>query len=219
MWFHIDAAYGGAILLSDKHKSKLGNVNKADSITLDPHKWWFQPYETGCLIVKDKNTLKKSFAVQAEYLDDTIRDDKEVNFYDYGPQLTRSFRALKLYTFFRCEGLNKIGKDVAKGIQNAEYIETLLNKEEHWEIISPASIGIISFRANPGSMEIDNDKLNSELSKYVLEDGYAMITTTKMNGNIVLRMCPIHPETTNEYIDNTFVIMNKFIENHLQYRV
>lgn len=212
LWFHVDAAYGGAAMLSKKHKNEIQGIEKADSITLDPHKWWFQPYEMGCLLVQDKNTLKNAFSVQAEYLDDTVGDPREINYYEHGVQLSRSFRALKLYTFFRCVGLNKIGEDVTRGIENAEYIETLLQQKDYWEIITKPSLGIISFRVKVCDNEAKNDAMNAKLSKHVLDDGYAMVTTTKLKGHVALRMCPIHPETTTAFLDRTFDIMCRFIE-------
>lgn len=215
-WFHIDAAYGGATLLSEAYKAQVKGIEKADSITLDPHKWWFQPYEMGCLLVKDKKTLKASFAVQAEYLDDTIKDEKEINYYDYGVQLSRSFRALKLYTYFRCEGLTKIGGYVTQGIKNAEFLETLFNAKDYWEVLSKPSIGIISFRAKVTAANINNDALNAEVSKHLSESGYAMITTTKLKGHLALRMCPIHPETTKEHLSKTVAIMNSYIEHKIK---
>jgi glutamate/tyrosine decarboxylase-like PLP-dependent enzyme len=212
-WFHIDAAYGGATMLSKEYKKELQGIEKADSITLDPHKWWFQPYEIGCLLVRDRNILKEAFTVTAEYLDDTVSNSGEINYYEHGVQLSRSFRALKLYTFFRCVGLEKIGADITNGIKNAEYIEKLLKQKEYWEIITKPSIGIISFRVKISEDETENDKINAKVSKYLLEDGYAMITTTKLKGHLALRMCPIHPETTLEFLEKTFGIMNSYIEN------
>lgn len=214
-WFHVDAAYGGATLLSKEYKVAVQGIDLADSITLDPHKWWFQPYEMGCILVKDKKTLKESFAVQAEYLDDTIKEEEEVNFYDYGVQLSRSFRALKLYTFFRCEGLTKVGGYVTQGIKNAEYLETLFNAKPYWEILSKPSIGIISFRAKADSKGITNNELNAEVSKHLSESGYAMITTTKLKGHLALRMCPIHPKTTKEHLSKTVELMNTYIEQKI----
>ena len=166
----------------------------------------------GCLLVRDKSTLKDAFSVRAEYLSDTIGDPRETNYYEHGVQLSRSFRALKLYTFFRCVGLTKIGEDITRGITNAEYIESLLKKKYYWEIITKPSIGIISFRVKISKNESENDAINAKLSKHILDDGYAMITTTKLKGYVALRMCPIHPDTTTGYLDKTFDIMNKFIE-------
>lgn len=215
-WFHVDAAYGGAAMLSEDHKNELQGMEKADSITLDPHKWWFQPYEMGCLLVRNRSTLKDAFTVTAEYLDDTVTDSNEINYYEHGVQLSRSFRALKLYTFFRCVGLEKIGADITKGIKNAEYIEKLLEQNEYWEIITKPSIGIISFRVKISEDDKENDKINAQVSRYLLEDGYAMITTTKLRGRLALRMCPIHPETTQEFLNRTFDIMNGYIAKTIQ---
>jgi len=211
-WFHVDAAYGGATMLSQEYKYAVQGIEKADDITLDPHKWWFQPYEIGCLLVRDKSNLKEAFTVTAEYLDDTVSGSKEINYYEHGVQLSRSFRALKLYTFFRCVGLERVGEDITKGIKNAEYIEKLLEQNDYWELITKPSIGIISFRVKISDNETANDYMNVRLSQYLLEDGYAMITTTKLKGHTTLRMCPIHPEATTDFLDKTFEIMCGFIE-------
>ena len=216
MWFHIDGAYGAAAMLSEKYRYQLEGIELADSITLDPHKWWFQPYETGCLIVKDKHKLKQTFNVQAEYLDDTVRDEEEINFYDYGPQLTRSFRALKLYVYLRSKGIIALGKAITKGIEYAEYLESLFKQNAYWEIISPPSLGIIAFRLKISDDEIQNAGINRALSNYLLEDGYAMIITTKLKGKLVLRMCPIHPDLTKAELEEVVYRMNKFTQEYLQ---
>ena len=215
IWLHIDAAYGGATIMSDKYKHLLDHINLADSISIDPHKWWFQPYETACLLVQDSLDLKRSFAVEAEYLEDTVRDDDEVNYYDYGPQLTRSFRAFKLYSYIQCQGTRNIGKDITLGIEHAEYIQHRMSQSDYWEIVSSASIGIISFRANPKGYNGDLDELNSELSQFTYDDGYTMITTTKLNGHVALRMCPINPHTTREDLDTSIDKMENFLAVHI----
>jgi len=214
-WLHIDGAYGGATIMSEKYKYLIDSINLADSISIDPHKWWFQPYETACLLVKDSLDLKRSFAVEAEYLDDTVRDDSEINYYDYGPQLTRSFRALKLYSYILCQGTEQMGEDITRGIEHAEYIEQRMANSDYWEIVSQASIGIISFRARPDGFTGDLDELNAALSQFTYHDGYTMITTTKLNGHVALRMCPINPKTTHEDIDITLDKMEAFIANYL----
>lgn len=216
LWFHVDGAYGAAAILADDYKPLLKGIERVDSLTLDPHKWWFQPYETGCLLVRDRLHLKQTFQVKAEYLDDTQRDDGAINFYDYGVQLTRSFRAIKLYTYFRCVGVNQMKDDVTQGILLAEYIEHLLSQETHWELISPASLGIVAFRVKLAADEATNDQFNQRLSSYVLEQGYAMITTTTLNHRVALRMCPIHPRLTKGDLDQTFAYMNTFIATHLK---
>ncbi len=211
-WFHIDGAYGAAAILSQPYRQEISGIERADSITLDPHKWWFQPFETGCLIVKNKEHLAQTFSVNAGYLDDTISQQQEINYYNYGPQLTRSFRAIKLYTYLRCIGVHQLGEYITQGIKLAEYIEELLAQRDHWEMMAKPSLGIIAFRVKIGTDDTTNDRINQTLSEFMLEDGFALITTTKLHQKVVLRMCPIHPDTTQEDIELTIARMNRFVD-------
>ena len=97
IWFHIDGAYGAAAVLSEKGKKALKGIEKADSLTVDPHKWFFQPYEIGCLLVRNHKWLKSTFTEKPEYLRDVEGNPSEINFFDHGIELTRRFRALKFY--------------------------------------------------------------------------------------------------------------------------
>ena len=206
-WFHIDGAYGAAAILSTDYKKEISGIELADSITLDPHKWWFQTFECGCLIVRDRMNLYDTFTVQAEYLFDTIRELKEINFFDHGVQLSRSFKALKLYMTMKTFGLNAFAEAITHGIKCAEYVQTLLQNKEGWEVISPAKLGIINFRFK--SQGWDLDILNKSISKQILETGYAMIITTRLNNHIVLRMCTISPETTKNDIETTIQLLDE----------
>ena len=211
LWFHIDGAYGAAAILSEPYKQEIEGIGRADSLTLDPHKWWFQPFETGCLLVRDRSTLKRTFQVQAEYLEDTVGEGEEINFYDYGIQLTRSFRALKLYTYLRIHGLPHISQLITQGIRNAEIIEKILMQQPFWEVISPPSLGIVAFRAKVGEDEGLNDLLNKNLSDELSRSGLAMVTTTKLHGKVALRMCPIHPQTSQKDLEDTIKWMGDFV--------
>ncbi|MEM6318025.1 MAG: aminotransferase class I/II-fold pyridoxal phosphate-dependent enzyme [Bacteroidota bacterium] len=212
LWFHIDGAYGAAAVLSKIAKDQLSGIELADSITLDPHKWWFQPFEMGCLLVKNRHHLKQTFSVSAEYLIDTeTTDDDEINFYDYGVQLTRSFRALKLYTSLKTYGLTAFQQAIDKGILMAEYAEQLLRAKTHWEIITPAQLGIINFRFAPPNTSISElNELSKRISEKVVANGYAMIITTQIRGETVLRMCPIHPDLTKGDLENTIEQLDRF---------
>jgi len=108
-----------------------------------------------------------------------------------------------------------MGEDITRGIEHAEYIEQRMANSDYWEIVSQASIGIISFRARPGGFAGDLDELNTALSQFTYHDGYTMITTTKLNGHVTLRMCPINPKTTQEDIDISIDKMEAFIANYL----
>src|SRR5262249_19590415 len=95
LWLHADAAYGAAAILCEGGRTLLEGLDRVDSLSLDPHKWWFQPYEIGCVLVRNGHHLREAFRILPEYLKDVDRAAEEVNFCDYGIQLTRSFRALK----------------------------------------------------------------------------------------------------------------------------
>ena len=105
IWMHVDAAYGGATILSKQYAHLLKGIEKADSITVDPHKWFFQPYEMGCLIVRNAKWLRNTFTEKPEYLKDVEGNESEINFFDHGIQLTRRFRALKFYMSIKTYGL------------------------------------------------------------------------------------------------------------------
>ena len=194
-WLHIDGAYGAAAMLTKTGKKALKGIEKADSLTLDPHKWWFQPMEIGCLLVREANHLKTTFQVSAEYLADTkMTGLEEINYYDHGIQLTRSFRALKLYLSLKTFGLKAFKKGIQKGIDMAAYTEKLIRQQRDWQIITPAQLGILNFVYAPkgaGFSEIDT--YSKKITEKIMHDGFAMMTTTKINELTVLRMCPIHP--------------------------
>ena len=216
MWFHIDGAHGGAGILSETYRHLLSGIELADSLTLDPHKWWFQTFEIGCVLVRENRHLKETFAVHAEYLNDIRPREKEQNFYEHGVQLTRSFRSLKLYLSLRMYGLKEFASAVDHGFQLAEYTEAVLRQQPYWEIISPAQLAIVAFRfAHPACTDQELDRFNKLISEFLYESGFALILTTELRGLTVLRMCPIHPATTQQDIDGTISKMNGFIETEI----
>ncbi len=154
IWFHVDAAYGGAAILAKNGKHLLKGIEKADSITVDPHKWFFQPYEMGCLLVRNHNWLSKTFTEKPEYLRDIEGNTSEINFYDLGIQLIRRFRALKFYMSIKSFGLNSFRRAIDYSIELAEKAENYIRNSPNWELISPATLGIINFRYNPISKKI-----------------------------------------------------------------
>ncbi|MFK7978915.1 MAG: aspartate aminotransferase family protein [Saprospiraceae bacterium] len=213
-WLHVDGAYGAAAMLTRTGKRALKGIEKADSLTLDPHKWWFQPMEIGCLLVKNANHLKTTFQVSAEYLEDTkAKGLEEINYYDHGIQLTRSFRALKLYLSLKTFGLKAFKKAIQKGIDMAEYTEKLLGREKDWKIITPAQLGIINFVYAPtGASLAAIDASSKAIAEKIMQDGFAMITTTKINDLTVLRMCPIHPGLMKADIRQTIGKLKEFAQ-------
>ena len=206
IWMHIDGAYGGAAILSQKGKRALRGIERADSLTVDPHKWFFQPYEIGCLLVKDSSWLSSTFSEKPEYLRDIEGNESEINFYDYGVQLTRRLRALKFYMSIKTYGLATFREAIGYNIQLAEETEDYLRKSRVWEVVSPATLAIINYRYNPIDENLNEkqiDILNQEISKRVMESREAVFVTTILNKQVVLRMCLINPKTTINDVKET----------------
>ncbi len=196
LWLHVDGAYGGAVAITDTGKTLLKGIEKADSITIDPHKWMFQPYEIGCLLMHNAQYLEEAFKVTAEYLDILDNSGEQKNYSDHGVQLTRGFRALKFWMSLKTFGLEDFRAAIERGIANAEYVQSLLEQDDCWEIVTPAAIGVINFRYQFGGSLPEN--FHSRLSREILMDGFAMITPTRINDREVLRICAINPRTTPE---------------------
>jgi glutamate/tyrosine decarboxylase-like PLP-dependent enzyme len=215
IWFHIDGAYGGAAILAKNGNKLLKGISKADSLTVDPHKWFFQPYEMGCLLVRNHKWLSGTFTERPEYLRDIEGNTSEINFYDHGVQLTRRFRALKFYMSIKTFGLKEFRKAITYNIELAEAVEGILRKSPHWEVISPATLAIINFRFNPIGRNInekDLDKMNQEISQKVISSQKALLVTTVLNKQVVLRMCLINPRTTLTDVTETLALCEEFID-------
>jgi len=213
LWFHIDGAYGGAAILAKNGKQLLKGIDKADSLTVDPHKWFFQPYEMGCLLVRNSSWLKDTFTETPEYLRDVEGNESEINFYDHGVQLTRRFRALKLYMSVKTFGMSAFRKAIDYNLKLAEKTESLLRKSAQWEVISPATLAIINFRYNPidkNFSEKELDQLNQKISEKVMDSREALLVTTILQDQVVLRMCLINPRTTLQDVKETIDLCEEF---------
>ena len=204
LWMHVDGAYGGNAAISALGKGALGGLNRADSLAIDPHKWLFQPYEIGCVLVRNKSALKETFKVSAEYLKIIEASAEQPNFSDYGVQLTRGFRALKLWMSLKAFGIEAFREAIDGGIRRARSVQELLEKDACWQIITPAQLGIVTFRyVKAGLGEEALDSLNSRISSDLIHSGFAMLSPTVLAGRTVLRMCTINPRTTDNDIVET----------------
>lgn len=211
LWLHADGAYGAAAILTENGRSWLDGLGAVDSLSLDPHKWWFQPYEIGCVLLRDGRLLQETFQILPEYLKDVDRAEEEVNFCDYGIQLTRGFRALKLWTSLQVFGLDAFRQAVARGVALAELAEEILRRSPHWEVVTPAQIGIVTFRpATSGRSATKVDAASRQLVEAMIEDGFAMLSSTELRGRTVLRLCTINPRTTEADIEETLRRLERF---------
>jgi aromatic-L-amino-acid/L-tryptophan decarboxylase len=191
VWMHVDAAYGGFAILTDTGRRALAGIERADSVTLDPHKWLFVPFECGCLLVRDPHRLKAAFQIFPEYLADVQSGHEAVNFADYGEQLTRYSRALKVWMSVRYFGTDAIRDAIDRGIMLARQLEQRVRETPSLEIVSPARFGIVCFRARPerSSEGAALDTLNERILGRVVAEGRYFISSTRLRGAFALRAC------------------------------
>ena len=226
LWLHVDAAYGGAAVLSSRSGRLLAGLERADSIAVDPHKWWFQPYEAGCTLVRDAELLRRAYALHAEYLTETCGVSDPVNLYDYGPQLTRGFRALKIWMTLQTFGIDAVRAAVEHGIALAEYAESLLRERPGWTVVTPAQLGVVTFRPElpelpglPGLCDPPagtRDRITRAIAEATLEDGHALVLTTDLGNGPVLRLCTTHPETGRSDLRSTIALLDRLLEEQIK---
>lgn len=193
LWLHVDGAYGAAAVLCESGRSQLSGLELADSLSLDPHKWLFQPFETGCVLVRDAAQLTEAFQILPEYLGDTRVFEAEINQTDRGLQLTRSFRALKLWLSVKTFGLESFRAAIERGFELARLVESELRKMPDWEVVSGAQMAVVCFRYRTG-----DTAFHMKLVQEILKDGFALITSTVLRGQTLLRTCTINPRTTDQ---------------------
>ena len=199
MWFHVDAAYGGPAAVTAQGRRHLDGMQRADSIVLDPHKWFFQPYDVGVCMVTRPGALERCYAMSPEYLKDVQAATGAVNFGNRSLELTRRSRALKLWMSLRTYGAQKFRDAVRRGIELAEFAERYLRRNpETWEVVTPAQIGVVTFAFKdwrPGE--------HAACTRSVTESGFACVSSTMLRDKSVLRLCTINPLTTEDDIAET----------------
>ena len=200
LWLHIDGAYGAAACLSERGRNLLAGIERADSLSLDPHKWLFQPFEIGCVLLRDARLLKKTFNTMTGILEDTKRaEEEEINYYDYGVQLTRGFHALKLWLSIKAFGAAAFREAINCGFELAEFAENILRQSGRWRIVSPAAMGIVTFRyVAEGRSENEINEIHRRMVEMMAEDGFAFANSTSLRGQTVMRLCTINPRTTED---------------------
>ena len=206
IWLHVDAAYGGFAVLTERGQLLLAGLERADSISLDAHKWLFQPFEAGCVLVRDVATLVRAFGVNPDYLQDTKLGLEHVNFADRGYQLTRSFRALKVWMSIQTFGLASFRAAIARAMELASEAGVLVAHTDGLELLSPPSLGVLCFRYRPADAAWTPErieKLNQALQAQVIESGTAMISSTRLRGVYSLRLCIMSHQTTWDDVRET----------------
>ena len=212
LWFHVDGAIGAMLSLSQKYKNKIAGIERADSIAFDMHKWMYIPYEAACTLVRDKETHYKAFSLQAAYLQHEQRGmaGGDTWFSDYGVELSRGFKALKIWMSLKEHGSKKFGRMVTQNIEQVQYLKSLVNKNPKLELTAPAPLNILCFRYT-GNLKDDEqlNLLNKELLFQLHESGVALPSYTILNGKYSLRVANTNHRTMKEDFE---ILVNKVIE-------
>jgi glutamate/tyrosine decarboxylase-like PLP-dependent enzyme len=209
MWLHVDAAYGGGLLLSAAHRSALAGIELADSVTIDPHKWFFAPLDAGALLVKDARRLTRSFGLQPAYLTDQLdRASERFNFYVHSFEQSRRFRALKVWMGLKHTGSAQVAAWIEANITHARRLHELAAAHPDFEPATWPTMSAICIRyAPPGLSREDQDAVHPLVARRIEESGQFWISTTELKGRTWFRICPVNFRTRTEHIDALFATM------------
>lgn len=220
LWFHVDGACGAVGAMVPEFESRYDGMERADSVTLDPHKWLFVPYECGAVLVRDQDALARTFAMDASYLRGSIAEaPEEFDYYEFGPQMSRGFRALKLWMTMKHYGLDGYRTLLRKSVGCAEHLDELVRTHDDFAAVQEPNLFIYSFRyvpadlqevlADPPAVPLDRvhqylDELNQTIADEVVQSGLAFLTTTTIHEKRALRMSICSHRTTEADIDTVF---------------
>jgi glutamate/tyrosine decarboxylase-like PLP-dependent enzyme len=204
-WLHVDGAYGGFAAGVPAHAALFDGVQRAHSLSLDPHKWLFAPLDVGCLLVRDMAALRRTFTHGASYID--VVADREMSdfaFWDVSPELSRRFRALKLWFAFKCHGADAFRAAIARNVALAQELAGLIDASDDMERLAPTPLSIVCFRYAPPARRGDRPALN-ELNRALLlalqRDGTAYLSNAMIGDDFALRACIVNHRTSPADLD------------------
>ncbi len=202
VWLHVDGSYGGLAAGAPSTGTALAALGRADSLSLDPHKWLYAPLDVGCLLVRDGNRLRQAFAHGAAYIDVIAdRDMPEFAFWDHGPELSRRFRALKIWFILKCHGATAIRAAIDDNIGVAQHLAALIDASDDFERLAPVPLSIVCFRYRPASLRLPGDHtealnaLNRALMVQVQRDGDSYLSNAQIGAAFALRACIVNFRT------------------------
>ncbi|HEY7025975.1 MAG TPA: pyridoxal-dependent decarboxylase [Gemmatimonadales bacterium] len=191
LWFHVDGAFGALARLSPHLAPLVAGIERADSLAFDLHKWMYLPFEIACVLVRDPEMHRQTFAVQAAYLSRTSRGVVAggMPFADRGVELTRSFRALKVWLSLKAHGLRQFVGIIEQNVEHARRLGDLVARHPDLELLTPVSLNIVCFRFAPkGRSEDQLNRMNEEILLRIQEGGIAVPSGTVLNGRYAIRV-------------------------------
>lgn len=200
LWLHVDAAYGGPAVLAEELRPLFAGIERADSITLDPHKWLYTPLPGGCLLVRDEAVLAESFEVEASYVhEDRELAERGVNLAFRGPLFSRSFQALKVWVSLLAHGTDAYARRIAHDAELARYLGRRVEERPDFELAAPVGLSICCFRYRPRDLGDSAaeyvDRLNERLMTELQLDGRVFPSNAIVHGRFALRACIVNFRT------------------------
>jgi aromatic-L-amino-acid/L-tryptophan decarboxylase len=210
LWLHVDAAYGGTAAIVPEMKYVLDGIELADSVVVNPHKWMFTPIDLSAFYTKKPDVLKRAFSLVAEYLK-TNEDEEAENLMDYGVQLGRRFRSLKLWFVIRYFGVEGIINILREHLRLAKLFSEWIDAHPKFERMAQVNFGVVCFRYHPPDLddEIKLNFLNEKLLNIINESGRLFISHTKINGQYIIRVSISGLRTGEKNVKNAWVLIRK----------
>lgn len=209
MWLHVDGSYGGVAAVSPEFRHVLRGVERADSFVVNPHKWLFTPIDCSAFYTKHPDVLKRAFSLVPEYLVTREQDDV-INLMDYGVQLGRRFRALKLWMVIRAFGAEGLAARIERHCELARTFERWVAADRHWELSAPVPFSLVCFRFAPSGMsEPERDRVNAEILQRVNERGEAYLSHTRLNGAFVIRLAIGNIRTERRHVERAWELLRQ----------
>jgi aromatic-L-amino-acid decarboxylase len=202
-WFHIDGAYGALAAMS--YRGKFDGLELADSISLDPHKWLYQPLDCGCLLYRSPEAARQTFSHSGDYARSLTADPIEgFAFFEESLELSRRFRALKLWLSLRYHGMAAFRQSIAKDLAQAQRLANAIERQDELELLAPVELSAVCFR-HRGTIGMSEEKLNSfnlELLKRIVARGRVYLSNASLRGKFCLRACIVNHRTKDADIDS-----------------
>jgi glutamate/tyrosine decarboxylase-like PLP-dependent enzyme len=229
LWFHVDGAYGAPAAIDANKRDLFKGIEQADSLSVDAHKWLYVPVDCGCLLFRDPSQARAAFSdlTTADYIKVFEQsEDESFAFWDYGVELSRRFRALKLWMTFKFYGTDKIAASISEDISLAAYMSERIVESPDFELLAPVQLSICCFRYVPESLKLPSaddrtttpslnetlDRLNERIMHAVQRDGRAYISNALLHGRYALRSCIVNFKTTRSDIDLTLEVVREIGE-------
>jgi aromatic-L-amino-acid/L-tryptophan decarboxylase len=200
-WFHVDGAYGALAAIAEP--AKFAGLNRADSLSLDPHKWLYQPLDCGCLLYRDAEAARRAFSHTGDYAKSLVNDPVEgFAFFEESIELSRRFRALKLWLSLRYHGLANFREAILNDLAHAQLLAALITKQPELALLAPVPLSAVCFRYRArGDADSDCDALNQEILQRVVRRGKVFLSNATIHGRFALRACIVNHRTTPDDIE------------------